>query len=162
MLLLRGDATQPKSIGWTSTYISRSKNLLHSIADHVSQVWSFFLVSYSSFMCSTYILLVEAYENFKSLSVDSSNVCYIFFMCRSHFLWRLKLHILGVSCAYIWARVGLWIFRRGQKNLPTIIGKSGEVTTKHNDSTMVKYTIIYLFLFIQHILCMNQVSIPTF
>jgi hypothetical protein len=122
----------------------------------------FFLVSYSSFMCSTYILLVEAYENFKSLSVDSSNVCYIFFMCRSHFLWRLKLHILGVSCAYIWARVGLWIFRRGQKNRSTIIGKSGEVTNKHNDITMVKYTIIYLFLFIQHILCMNQVSIPTF
>lgn len=29
---------QSKSTGWTSTYISRWKNILHSIADHVSQV----------------------------------------------------------------------------------------------------------------------------
>uniref|UniRef100_A0ACD5YYX1 Uncharacterized protein n=1 Tax=Avena sativa TaxID=4498 RepID=A0ACD5YYX1_AVESA len=32
------DASQSKSTGWTSTYISRLKNMLHSIADHVSQV----------------------------------------------------------------------------------------------------------------------------
>ena len=34
------DASQSKSTGWTSTYISRLKNMLHSIADHVSQVCS--------------------------------------------------------------------------------------------------------------------------
>ncbi|KAK8463580.1 hypothetical protein SEVIR_1G381900v4 [Setaria viridis] len=31
-------STQSKSTGWTSAYISRWKNILHSIADHVSQV----------------------------------------------------------------------------------------------------------------------------
>ncbi|XP_006649193.1 testis-expressed protein 2-like [Oryza brachyantha] len=32
------DGNQPKSTGWTSTYITRWKNIVHSIADHVSQV----------------------------------------------------------------------------------------------------------------------------
>uniref|UniRef100_A0A0E0K772 SMP-LTD domain-containing protein n=1 Tax=Oryza punctata TaxID=4537 RepID=A0A0E0K772_ORYPU len=32
------DGSQPKSTGWTSAYISRWKNIMHSIADHVSQV----------------------------------------------------------------------------------------------------------------------------
>lgn len=32
------DASQSKSTGWTSAYLSRWKNILHSIADHVSQV----------------------------------------------------------------------------------------------------------------------------
>uniref|UniRef100_A0A0D9VMY6 SMP-LTD domain-containing protein n=1 Tax=Leersia perrieri TaxID=77586 RepID=A0A0D9VMY6_9ORYZ len=32
------DASQSKSTGWTSTYVSRWKNIVHSIADHVSQV----------------------------------------------------------------------------------------------------------------------------
>ncbi|CAM0943370.1 unnamed protein product [Alopecurus aequalis] len=32
------DASQSKSTGWTSTYFSRLKNMLHSLADHVSQV----------------------------------------------------------------------------------------------------------------------------
>ncbi|XP_052143213.1 uncharacterized protein LOC127762768 [Oryza glaberrima] len=32
------DGSQPKSTGWTSAYISGWKNIMHSIADHVSQV----------------------------------------------------------------------------------------------------------------------------
>ncbi|KAF0934573.1 hypothetical protein E2562_025664 [Oryza meyeriana var. granulata] len=32
------DGSQTKSTGWTSAYISRWKNIMHSIADHVSQV----------------------------------------------------------------------------------------------------------------------------
>uniref|UniRef100_A0A0E0GF84 SMP-LTD domain-containing protein n=1 Tax=Oryza nivara TaxID=4536 RepID=A0A0E0GF84_ORYNI len=34
------DGSQPKSTGWTSAYISGWKNIMHSIADHVSQVYT--------------------------------------------------------------------------------------------------------------------------